>query len=251
MVTPTHANLSSLIAAQAAVAEQQTEAHAIAVQTAVRLRSWVAPLLDALVADITQSTGYYDNFKGAIANIEKLLDTAVDNSVANCLYRLLYVNVITVLETYLSDAFINTVVTNPSLMRRFVETTPKFQNEKITISQVFKEIEEIKNKVTSYLFDAPWHNLDRLVIPMYQATLGVELPADVGDICSAVLTRHDIVHRNGKRKDCTEIILTTNDVRKLVSTVQALVEHIDKRIAQVRADPDLITGTQDAGSSHA
>lgn len=80
-----------------------------------------------LVEDIARITEYYHNFSGAILDIEKLLETKVDDSVANCFYRLLYVNVITALETYLSGAFINTVVNTPSLMRRLIETTPNFR----------------------------------------------------------------------------------------------------------------------------
>src|SRR2546430_5076910 len=68
---------------------------------------------DYLVEDIARITDYYQNFSRAILDIEKLLQTKVNDIVANCFWRLLYVNVITALETYLSDAFINTVANEP------------------------------------------------------------------------------------------------------------------------------------------
>src|SRR5437879_4390517 len=75
-----------------------------------------------LVQDIARITEYYHNFSGAILDIEKLLETKVDDSVFSVFRRMIYVNVITALETYLSDAFINTVANRAELMRRFIET---------------------------------------------------------------------------------------------------------------------------------
>ena len=54
---------------------------------------------DYLVDDIAQISTYYHTFQGAILDIEALLRTAVPDPVSLCYWRLLYVNVITALET--------------------------------------------------------------------------------------------------------------------------------------------------------
>lgn len=190
---------------------------------------------DYLVEDIAQITEYYHNFSRAILDIEKLLGTKVDDTVASCFFRLLYVNVITALETYLSDAFINTVVNNPELMRRFIETTPEFHAEKIPLTEVFKAIEEIEPKARRYLIDVVWHHLER-VKPMYRETMGIEFPSDSGVIFRAILIRHDIVHRNGKTKDGKEIPITRTDVADLIGEVEKFVQHIDTQLAEVRSN---------------
>lgn len=77
-------------------------------------------------------------------------------------------------------------------MRRFIETTPEFQSEKVPVAQVFKAIEEIERKARSYLVDVVWHRLDRIK-SMYKATLGIDFPVDAGAILRAILVRHDIV----------------------------------------------------------
>jgi hypothetical protein len=212
---------------------QSTDAHFVAVQSQSWLRSGVAPLLASLADDIARITGYYDNFSGAILDVEKLLETKVDAPVSGCLYRLLHVNVITALETYLSDAFINTVVPNSRLMRRFVETTPEFQVEKIALADVFKAMEDIEGTGKAYLVDLVWHHLER-VRPMYGATLGIEFPSDAAEIFRAVRTRHDIVHRNGKTKDGVEINVTKSDIQNLIAAVEGFVQHIDKQISRVK-----------------
>ena len=89
-----------------------------------------------LLDDIAEITDYFSNFMSAIRDIEMLLKVKVENNISNCLMRLLYVNVITALETYLSDAFINIVLNNQRLMRNFIETNHNFQEEKISVADM-------------------------------------------------------------------------------------------------------------------
>ena len=147
---------------------------------------------------------------------------------------MLFVNVVTALETYLSDAFINTVVPNQALMRRFIEGTPEFQSEKITLSDIFKAIEEVEQKAKSYLADVVWHNLQR-VKPMYKDTLGIDFPKDIGDIFRAIIKRHDIVHRNGKTKSGDEILIQQQDIIDLVAAVESFTQYIDTQLSEFKS----------------
>ena len=70
---------------------------------------------------------------------------------------------------------------------------------------------------------------------MYRATLGIEFPDDLSAIFRAILTRHDIVHRNGKTKDGNEILITSQDLTSLVGAVEAFVQHVDTQLAEVRS----------------
>jgi hypothetical protein len=109
----------------------------------------------------------------------------------------LFVNVITAVETYLSDLFISAVSKDKALLRRFIESTPEFKTEKVTLSEIFKTVEEIEKRARSYLLDVVWHHLNR-VKPMFKDTLGLAFPKDMGDLFKAILIRHDLVHRNGR-----------------------------------------------------
>lgn len=184
---------------------------------------------DFLVEDIARITSYYHSFSGAVLDIEALLRTEVPGPVAACFHRLLFVNVITALETYLSDAFISTVMNQPKFMRKFVETTPEFRNEKISLADAFKAAEQAERKARAYLADVVWHHLER-VRPMYLETLGVKFPENIGPIFRAIHTRHDIVHRNGKTKDGEEILITADSVQQLIAEVEALAQHIDEHL---------------------
>ena len=67
---------------------------------------------DFVIDDISSITEAHKNFSGAIEEIEKLLETKIAQEVECIFYRLLFVNVITALETFLSDAFISKVMGN-------------------------------------------------------------------------------------------------------------------------------------------
>jgi len=186
-----------------------------------------------LIDDIAQITEYCLNFSGSISNVKKLLEADIDASVKDCFYRLLYVNVITTMETYLSDAFINSVAPDEELMRRFVESTPEFKAEKIPLSDVYKAAEEIEQRAKKYLADVVWHNLGRIK-PMYRSVLGIQFNTDLGQITKAILKRHDIVHRNGKTKSGEEILITKKDVKALISIVETFIKEIDEKLSEMK-----------------
>lgn len=183
---------------------------------------------DYFFESIAQTTEHCKSFNEAIDNVEHLLTLEVIDLKKKHLLRLLYVNVITIVETYLSDLFISAVGNDKSLLRKFVETTPEFKSEKISVSDVFKAVEEIEKKARSYLTDVVWHHLNR-VKPMFKDTLDIAFPNDISTLFKAVLVRHDLVHRNGKKKDGGEHDISVETIVDLIREAREFVSHIDKQ----------------------
>ena len=183
---------------------------------------------DFFYDSIAISSKHLEAFQNSLRDITALLDTRLEDCVEQCFLRLLYVNVITALETYLSDLFISSINADRNLLRRFVETNPEFKSEKISISDVFKASEGIEQKVKSYLMDVVWHHLAR-VKPMFKDTLEVEFPTDMSGLFKAVLIRHDLVHRNGKSKDGVSHVISKTDISDLIRMVEAFVSEIEVR----------------------
>ncbi|MGE3303326.1 MAG: hypothetical protein AB7M12_09455 [Hyphomonadaceae bacterium] len=163
-------------------------------------------------------------------DIEKLLSASVDDEVELPFCRQLFVSVITGLESYLSDAFMSTVLRDKALLQTFVETTPEFAERKFPLSEIFKQIVQVEQAAEAYLADVVWHNLYK-IRPMYSAALGVRLP-DIGDLMKAVVVRHDLVHRNGKTKNGFEHIVTRADVRNLMTLAESFVVAIDPQLPE-------------------
>ena len=188
---------------------------------------------DRWVEDIAQITEYRENFNNGISNIQKLLPTEVDRLASNCFYSMLFVNVITCLETYLSDAFINTVTTNTIYMRKFIESNPEFKNEKISLSSIFEEYENIEKKAKKHLSDIVWHHIKRIQ-PMYLSTLGISFLSDTSIIYKAIAMRHDIVHRNGKNKTGIEMPIKPVDILAIISKTNEFIENIDIQLKAIK-----------------
>ncbi|MGG2054646.1 HNH endonuclease signature motif containing protein [Lysinibacillus pakistanensis] len=183
-----------------------------------------------LWSSVNKNTNYFNTFQEDMNNINKLLKLEiVDSSVNKAFYQMLYSNVITTLETYLSDAFINTVIGNNLYIRRLIETDPEFKKRKFELSQIFKSMEEIKNTVLDYLLDIIYHNIGK-VQQLYKNVLQIEFPSDLSNISKAVKVRHDLVHRNGKEKNGDLIDVGEEEVLKCAEDVYSFVKYIDEKL---------------------
>jgi hypothetical protein len=188
---------------------------------------------------ILLNTDFHRTFQKDLETIEALLHAEVTHNlhqlptldkdeVQQYLFRLLHINVITALETFLSDAFINTVLKDRVLIRKFVESNPEFAKDKFSLKELFVKVDKIDDEVKKYLSSQVWHNLKK-VKPMYKDTFDIEFPEDLKDLFKAIEKRHDFVHRNGKSKDGEEITLTQKNIEELVAEARKLVDYIDKQ----------------------
>jgi hypothetical protein len=201
-----------------------------------------ADLDDYLFRSSAESLGQKDAFRQSALNIERLLEAKVEAADRQCMLRLLYVNVITALETYLSDKFISSINADEKLLRKFVETTPEFKKQNLPLSEVFNARENISSSVQEHLLEVVWHRLDK-VQPMFRDTLGIMFPSDVKELHRAIILRHDCVHRNGKKKDGTERVLNESHVKGLLSEASKLVTWIES--GGKEPEPPFSTGTSD------
>lgn len=184
---------------------------------------------ESLLEVIGQNQDFFQTFLGSISNIKSLLDLDLGELLNQNLYRLLFVNVISTLETYLADAFLNTVLPNDTLLRNFVEKNPDFHKRSLTLDRIFARMDALRDEVKGYLLDIRYHNLAK-VGEMYKAALEVEFLPTSGGLFRAIDQRHDFVHRNGKTKDGKVRALKKEDVVALVNEVESFVKHINDQL---------------------
>jgi hypothetical protein len=165
-------------------------------------------------------------FRQAISTIESLLTATASSPALEPIHALLFVYVITALETYLSDTFINTVLGDKASLRKFIETNPDFQQRKVSFSEVLTHAERLPEEAKKHLLDVVWHNLGR-VDAMYRATLGISFRSAMAPVARAVSLRHDIIHRSGRQKDGTSVKVGPLDVRQLIADASELVGVIE------------------------
>jgi len=176
--------------------------------------------------NISVNTAYHGNLINNLDSIHKLIEVNILPNEKELLNKILFVNVITSLESFLAEAFIQTVVENEQLLRVFIETNPDFAERNISLNEIFNRVDGIKIEVRDYLLDFVWHNLAK-VKKMYEDTFGTKIITDLGNIFRSIAKRHDIVHRNGRTKDGNSIIISENALIALMQDVRCLANDID------------------------
>ncbi|MEH2312270.1 MAG: hypothetical protein V7K35_12920 [Nostoc sp.] len=180
---------------------------------------------------ILSNTAFSRTFLDEIASLRVLNKLSVpDLKAKRTLRRHIYVGVIACLETYLSDAFINTVLSNKDYLSSFFTSFKDFREQKLGMNElldVASKAEEIANKA---MLEVLYHNLPK-VSKMYDTTLNIVFP-NFSEIQKAVSIRHDLVHRNGKTKEGKEIIIDDMMVDDIISKVESFISEIDQRLKE-------------------
>lgn len=179
--------------------------------------------------DYTYNRELFDECYDEIA---KLLDTIepLDNQSKEVLYRLLYANIITRMETFLADTLKSYVLSSEKNIRFFTENYKPFQKELVPLSDIHKRVDNQPSCVRQVLDSLMYHDLPK--IKQIYKVLNVDI-GDIGDLAKAVIIRHDIVHRNGKDKDGNQRLITREMIEELSSKVAYLIYDVSNQMAFV------------------
>lgn len=112
---------------------------------------------------VESNPSFFDTFCKQIEANKRLFENSVlapDLEIA--LNKLLFANLITCLETYLSDALINTVLDNECYLKKFVENFKDYKNLSFKLCDIYKKMECLKKQVKEDLFALMYHNLSKI-----------------------------------------------------------------------------------------
>ncbi|MDJ0620158.1 MAG: HEPN domain-containing protein [Calothrix sp. MO_192.B10] len=183
--------------------------------------------LDAILSN----TEFYQTFLDEISSLQVLNNLSLpDCNVQKTLKRQIYIGAITCLETYLSDAFINTVLSNDKYLRSFFKSFKDFKEQKIGMHQLLEHADNAKEIAKKARLEVIFHNLSK-VSNMYKKTLDISFPS-FSDIARYISIRHDLVHRNGKTKEGNETPVDDQNVDTVINDIRSFVEQIDKALKE-------------------
>jgi SepF-like predicted cell division protein (DUF552 family) len=140
--------------------------------------------------------------------------------------RLLYVHVVTALESYLFDFLAAKVLKDDASMQYFIETAPIFQNQLLKASEIYKAVESVKNRIRRSLERVNWHHPEDAA-KLYVKVLGITFPSDLNQVKESVRLRNILIHRNGRLDDDTVREVSQQDVLDAMQAAEALVNHIE------------------------
>lgn len=178
--------------------------------------------------DVSNSS---DNYKAHILHVKELSNISIKQNLENSFYKLLYVNIITILETYLRDTFLNKLFQGNAL-KNFIQTNKDIHKKNYKLCDIYQRNNIVNEEIKEYISEVLWHNLPK-VCEIYKTTFEIEFP-NFSDLSKAVKVRHDIVHRNGKNKDDIEFQICKKDIIALLQDVENFV----KQLEQIFKDKD-------------
>lgn len=147
------------------------------------------------------------------------------------LNKLLFVNIITCLETYLSDALINSVLDNESNLKRFVENFIDYKDRSFKLCDIYNRMDNLKKLVKKDLYNLMYHNLPK-IRAIYKKILNIDFPNNIDDIMKKINDRHHLVHRNGKDLDGNQIIISKEELNQTYDLIYNFVKEIDNQFKE-------------------
>jgi hypothetical protein len=75
-----------------------------------------------------------------------------------------------------------------------------------------------------------YHNLADIEI-IYKEVLGVKIRYNE-KILNAINIRHDIIHRNGYKKDGAKITISKNDIIETIKVFEDLIKDVDRQVIE-------------------
>lgn len=181
---------------------------------------------DTLIDEYMNSTLYNSHVSETMTALDAIEILAPN--VKDTLYRVLYVNLISCMESFLSDTLIHKVLESEENKRAFVKGYKDFSKLEIGLSSLYDTIDGIDGIITKTLRDVIYHNLPK-VKGIYKDVLGIDM-GEIGVLCKCVNIRHDIVHRNGKTKSGDKISIERKEIEELAKAVSDMIENVESQI---------------------
>lgn len=160
--------------------------------------------------------------------IDFVLATVSDERIRPFVLQLLYSSLIAALEAYLADTLSFWIAVDRGVLQDFVAGNKDFQERKFTLAEIFERMNHLDSDVERYLQELVWHRLDKIK-PLLEAGLRITVPP-IDLLMTAIIVRHDIVHRGGKTKSGAAVHITEEMVRTLRENAMTFASQIDAAI---------------------
>lgn len=181
-------------------------------------------------------------FNQSYTETTDMLESYGDDSGNSLINRMVFVQQVTALEAYLSDTLIKSCSSDDRIVKKILSKNKQLIKEKYTLEEIASNPSLVKDKVLEFLYKITFHNL-RQVIPLYMHAFDINILEPLSDdqksqLFSAILHRHDCVHRNGYDKDGNQLdVFTKQYVLEVANISKAIVDQIRKKLIDDLFDP--------------
>lgn len=160
-------------------------------------------------------------FKEEINYLKRLKEQNIISELMPVLNRQIYIGVVGTMELFLSDFLFCMVLGYRKYYNRFCESSSRT----FSLKEISNKRWKIQDGVSKAILETNYHRLGE-VAKIYKKALGLEFPS-FEKLEKKILTRHNLVHRNGYPSKKSEYIKVDHKmIDELIVEVQMLVDHI-------------------------
>lgn len=146
--------------------------------------------------------------------------------------RMIYANHIAILEAYLCDRLISLVTYSDEVLKKFLSAHKKLGTKNIPLQAILGNPSIVIKQVEEHLKSQLYHKVD-VVSELYRDAFGMDVFRNSDRkvaLEAAIELRHDIVHRNGRRKDGLMITIEPIMVTGVSMLVGELIAEIENTL---------------------
>ncbi|MCT4578477.1 hypothetical protein [Donghicola sp.] len=179
----------------------------------------------------------YQSFKYAFEEIrEEVLK--LGNSIGDeLLNRMLFTQIIGVMEAYFSDVISNTIKSNKIYLKLFIQKDRELCKEKLSLTEVFDDPDIINKKINQRIEAISFHNIehvDTIFKHLFEEKL-LQKSGNTKELKHAIQLRHDCVHRNGRDKSGNTLrVFKRTYLLQIMETIERFVAQADVIIEKSR-----------------
>lgn len=172
----------------------------------------------------------FDNLEKTLPQISNLLENSksLPYDLQTFQLMMLFTFSITTLESYLSGIFIQVVLKDIELKKRFLHNTDK----KIRLHEIFDKYDSIDLTIKDMISKITWHNLPSAK-DFYKKVLKIDLGDDIGLLIKMVKKRHDFVHRCGMDKEGNNIFTTEAEICQIIDAIKKISKRVEKALKEL------------------
>ena len=138
--------------------------------------------------------------------------------------RLLFSQVITIMEKYLYDLFIHEISTKDTALKR-LENHNKFKENRLEVAFA------LNNSVSEWIIHTMkkmvWHRLNEIKV-FYREILDISFNLE-HPVLAAIDKRHDLIHRNGFDLKGNQVTVSDAELADLKTNVTRFIAKIDRK----------------------
>lgn len=177
------------------------------------------------------SSDQLNNLLSNLQSAEKLLKEMPNSNDQFIFLVMLHAHIVASLEAFLSSIFIHKVTNSDKLIRKIIETDHHFEEQKISLRDIYNKHENIQNIVGDYLKRIIFHKM-KVVRRLYKSVLNIEL-GNISWLLDAISVRHHCTHRAGYDEEGNKVDLTAEYTRDLIEKCSEFGKKINSEVTLV------------------